>query len=85
MEKYETQAFDSNETCIWSRLYKLYCKGSSKEVIKSNIKYITSEFGKLMPQRITQIRKKDVEDLFFRNRKSWILKYYHECFVILIR
>ena len=78
MEKYETQAFDSNETCIWSRLYKLYCKGSSKEVIKSNIKYITSEFGKLMPQRITQIRKKDIEDLFFRNRKSWILKYYHE-------
>lgn len=78
MEKYETQAFDSTGICVWSRLYKIYCKGSSKEVIKSNMLYITNEFNKLIKDKTKQKKKKDVEDLFYENKKMWILKYYHE-------
>ena len=48
MEEYDIHAFDNKNNCIWTRLYSIYCKGSSKQIIESNIKYVTNEFKNIV-------------------------------------
>lgn len=76
-ENYDIHAFDNSNNCIWSRLYKIYCQGSSKQVIESNIKYILTEFNKLVPNPTNKTKTK-VKRKFEDNKKTWILRYFYE-------
>ena len=77
MEDYEIQAFALSGKCNWSRLYNIYCQGSSKQIIETNMKYVVMEFNKILPDSRNK-KKSQVKSLFFDNKKLWLLKYYDE-------
>ncbi len=76
-ESYEIKAFDKKGQLIWGRLYKIYCAGKIKNIIRNNIIYITSEFRQIMNSISTDAKcKDDVSKYFYKELKGWILNYY---------
>lgn len=74
---YEIRAFDNSGQFIWGRLYKIYCSGTTKDIIKKNIGYIKKEFDSLTKNLWFNFNtKQDLEEFFSYNAKKWVLDYY---------
>lgn len=78
-EPYDIRAFDSSGDFIWGRLYKVFCSGRIANVIKSNMKYITSRFKVFIRENNLEnaVSKQQVQYYFEEKRLGWILRYYH--------
>lgn len=74
---YEIKAFDNSNNFIWGRLYKIYCSGQSKDIIKKNIVFVSNEFKMITKKiKIDVKTKKDLVPLFIKESKKWVLDYY---------
>ena len=78
-EPYDIRAFDSSGNFIWGRLYRVYCSGKIANVIRSNIKYITSRFKVLIGENSLEnaTSKQEIQYYFEEKHLGWILRYYH--------
>ena len=76
-KSYEIRAFDNSGQFIWSRLYKIYCSGKSKDIIGKNISFIKSEYNNVVKSIYFNFSNKDDIIQYFTNKsKGWILNYY---------
>lgn len=75
-EFYEIHPFDRNNDFIWGRLYRIYNSGSIKDVISSNLTFITNKFGSVTKGEKYQ-NKREVEEIFKVNNLQWVLRYYN--------
>ena len=81
---YEIKAFDNSGKFIWSRLYKVYCAGKTKDIISKNVSFIKNEFKSVLESisfsypnvSLSYINKKEIESYFISVHKRWILDYY---------
>lgn len=75
---YEIKAFDNSGNFIWGRLYKIYCSGTAKDIIKKNIVFIKNQYKTICKNiQFSYNNKTDIEDEFTKNGKRWILSYYN--------
>lgn len=77
-KQYEIKAFDNKDKFTWGRLYKIYCSGKAKNIIRKNISFIYREFSNLLKEiNSPYSNKKDIEKYFISNEKKWILSYFN--------
>lgn len=78
-QPYDIRAFDSQNTFIWGRLYRIYCSGSISNVIANNMSFVRRRFTEIIENynlgnctNVNQVR------IYFEVEKSsWILRYYN--------
>lgn len=74
---YDIQPFDKNNNFTWGRLYKIFNRGSIKEVITNNKKYILTQYNNIIKKYDTN-DKYIIENVFINEKLGWILNKYFE-------